>query len=191
MPYDPYDTNASRDIPINTPTPVGGQVVLVPYDDAWPTIFESEAAHVRAALGDKALMVEHIGSTAVPGLEAKPCVDILVAVENSADEAAYVPDLDAAGFVLRGRHPEWHEHRVFKSKRINVNLHVWSEDSSEIARHLDFRDWLRENEDDRNLYAEGKRRAAAGNHETIDDYNDAKNDVIQQIQNRMRQSTNS
>ncbi len=84
------------------------------YDPAWPCLFEREAQRIRGALGERALMVEHVGSTSVPGLAAKPIIDILLVVADSADEASYVPDLEAVGYVLRIREPEWHQHRVFK-----------------------------------------------------------------------------
>ena len=185
-PFDPYDTNADRSIPINTPTPLDGQVVLVEYAPNWPAMFAQEAAHVRTALGDRVLVLEHIGSTAVPGLIAKPCIDIALGVADSADEAAYAPDLDAAGFVLRMRHPEWNEHRVFKSERINVNLHVWSADSPEIARHLEFRDWLRAHPEDRDAYAAAKRNLATSGFRTMSEYADAKNEIVAQITKKIR-----
>ncbi len=183
--FNPFDTNADPTTPINTPTPIDGQVVLVEYDDNWPAVYESEAAHIRTALGDKALVLEHIGSTSVPGLIAKPCIDILLGVADSADEDAYVPALEAHGFVLRRREPDWHEHRAFKSVRTNVNLHVWSAESTEVNRHLAFRDWLRTHEDDRQLYADTKRALAAQHFETMSDYADAKDDVVRQIQARI------
>lgn len=183
--YDPFAPNADRSIPVNTPTPLDGPVVLLPYDSNWTEMYESEAAVIREALGEKALMVEHIGSTAVPGLVAKPCIDILLALENSADEDAYLPALDAAGFVLRMRHPDWNEHRVFKSERINVNLHVWSAGSSEIERHIAFRDWLREHPEDRDLYAAAKQQIASGHLQTMTEYADAKNEVVTAIQSRI------
>ena len=184
--FDPFAPNADRTVPVNTPTPVDGQVVLVAYDPTWIQMYEAEAAIIRRALGAKALLVEHIGSTAVPGLIAKPCIDILLAVADSADEAAYVPQLDAAGFVLRMRHPEWNEHRVFKSERINVNLHVWSMGSAEIERHLAFRDWLRTHPDDRDAYADAKRRIAAGHIGTMSDYAEMKTGIVAQITTRMQ-----
>ncbi|MCA9834269.1 MAG: GrpB family protein [Thermomicrobiales bacterium] len=183
--FDPFSTNADRSTPINTPTPIHGQIVLVEYDPVWPEMYEAEAAHVRAALGEKAIVLEHIGSTSVPGLIAKPCIDMLLGVTDSADEDAYVPALEQHGFVLRLRHPEWNEHRAFKSERINVNLHVWSADSPEVARHINFRDWLRTHDDDRQLYAETKRVLAAQDFETMSDYANAKDDVVRQIQARI------
>lgn len=186
--FDPFAPNADRSIPVNTPTPLDGPVVLLTYDPQWAAMFASEAAIIREALGERALVLEHIGSTAVPGLSAKPCIDILLAVEVSADEDAYLPALDAAGFVLRMRHPDWHEHRVFKSERINVNLHVWSNGSSEIERHITFRDWLREHPEDRDLYAAAKQRIASGHLQTMTEYADAKNEVVKAIQSHIDQA---
>ncbi len=187
--FDPFSPNADRTVPVNTPTPVDGEVVLIEYDPRWEQMYAAEAAIVKQALGEKALLVEHIGSTAVPGLVAKPCIDILLAVADSADEDAYLPELDAAGFVLRMRHPDWNEHRVFKSERINVNLHVWSIGSTEIERHLAFRDWLRAHPDDRDAYGDTKRQIAAGHIGTMSDYADMKNEIVAQITARMRADT--
>jgi GrpB-like predicted nucleotidyltransferase (UPF0157 family) len=184
-PFDPHHPNADPTIPVNTPTAVNGQIVLVDYDPAWPAKFQCEADRIRAALGDRALRVEHMGSTAVPGLPAKPCIDILLVVQDSADELSYVTDLEAAGYVLRIRQPEWNEHRVFKGSEINLNLHVWSEGSPEIDRHLAFRDWLRTHEVDRGLYAATKRELAARHWTLVQDYAEAKNEVVTEIQNRM------
>src|SRR6478672_7065640 len=113
---------ASWHHPVNTPTPVNGEVTLAEYDPAWPGMYDREEARIRGALGARALLVEHIGSTAVPGLAAKPIIDILLAVADVSDEDAYLPDLEAAGYVLRIREPDptsdifndEEPHRVFK-----------------------------------------------------------------------------
>jgi GrpB-like predicted nucleotidyltransferase (UPF0157 family) len=186
--WNPHDPNADPAIPVNTPTAVNGQVVIVDYDPAWPAMYTREAGRIRAALGDLARRVEHIGSTAVPGLPAKPCIDILLVVKDSAEEPAYVPDLVAAGYVLRIRAPEWDEHRIFKGSEINLNLHVWGEGSSEIDRHLAFRDWLRAQDDDRERYAAAKRELGARHWVHMQDYAEAKNAIVNEIQERM--STN-
>src|SRR3954452_18793164 len=89
-------------------------VTLVPYDVAWPALFAREAERIRGALADRALLVEHAGSTAVPGLTAKPIVDIVLAVADATDEPSYVPALEAAGYTFRIREPDWFEHRMFK-----------------------------------------------------------------------------
>jgi len=107
-------------------------------------------------LGQHALRVEHVGSTSIPGLTAKPIVDIVLVVADSRDEAAYAPALEKAGYKLRIREPEWHEHRMFKGGDDKVNLHVFSTGCPEVDRMLGFRDWLRCNEEDRELYARTK-----------------------------------
>ncbi|MEO8246283.1 MAG: GrpB family protein, partial [Chloroflexota bacterium] len=128
-------------------TPLNGPVELAEYDPRWPELFAHEAARIRDALGDRVLRLEHAGSTSVPGLAAKPRIDIIMEVADSADEPAYVPTLEAAGYTLRIREPEWHEHRVLKGPDTDVNLHVFSRGSPETTRMVAFRDWLRSHPD--------------------------------------------
>ena len=111
--------------------PLAGPIVIVDYDPEWPLRFRREEEKIRAALGDAAMQVEHAGSTSVPGLAAKPIIDIVLVVADSADEDAYVPALERAGYVLRIREPDWFEHRMFRERDTNVNLHVLSR--SQIA----------------------------------------------------------
>ena len=151
------------------------------YDPQWPALYRREEERIRAALGDRALVLEHAGSTSVPGLPAKPLIDIVLEVPDSSDEASYVPDLEAAGYPLRIREPEWFEHRLFKGPDTNVNLHTFSEGSPETQRMLLFRDWLRENEADRELYAAAKRELAAKDWKYVQQYADAKTEVVQEI----------
>jgi GrpB-like predicted nucleotidyltransferase (UPF0157 family) len=166
--------------------PHNATVYLADYDARWPQLFEREARRIRAALGDRVLLLEHVGSTSVPGLAAKPKIDLLLAVENSADEAAYVPDMEAAGYVLHIREPQWHEHRLFKGPDTDINLHVFSYESgrSEIERMLLFRDWLRTNEADRQLYERTKRELAAREWKYVQNYADAKSEVVEEIMRR-------
>jgi GrpB-like predicted nucleotidyltransferase (UPF0157 family) len=164
--------------------PISGPIELVDYDPAWPGLFEREADRIRAALGDRARVLQHTGSTSVPGLVAKPIVDITLAVPNSADEDAYVPSLEAAGYVLRIREPDWYEHRVFKGPDTNVNLHVFSEGCPEIDRMLRFRDWIRSNQADRELYERMKRELAGKEWKYVQDYADAKTAVVREILTR-------
>jgi GrpB-like predicted nucleotidyltransferase (UPF0157 family) len=125
--------------------------------------------------------IEHIGSTSVPGLSAKPIIDIVLVVDSSADEATYVPALEAGGYVLRIREPNWHEHRLFKGPDTNINLHVHTSGCPEIDRMLLFRDWLRGNEADRTLYERTKRALAARDWTYTQDYADAKTAVVEAI----------
>lgn len=117
----------------------GRPIELAAYDPAWPDVFEREEARIAAALGGRALGIEHVGSTAVPGIDAKPIIDILLVVADSSDEATYAPRLMDAGYVLRVREPEWHEHRMFEGHEPSVHVHVFSERTPEIQRMLAFR----------------------------------------------------
>ena len=156
-------------------------VVLADYDPAWPQLFEREAQRIRGALGERALEIEHVGSTAVPGLAAKAIIDINLVVEDSANEAAYVPDLEAAGYILRLREPEWFEHRLFKGPDTNINLHVFSRGCEEVDKMRAFRDHLRTNETDRALYERTKRELAGQEWKYVQNYADAKTAVVQEI----------
>jgi GrpB-like predicted nucleotidyltransferase (UPF0157 family) len=160
---------------------VDGPILLADYDPAWPVLYEREADRIRDTLADRVRLLEHVGSTSVPGLPAKPIVDILLAVPDSADEATYVPPMEAAGYVLRIREPDWHEHRVFKGPDTDINLHTFTIGSSEIERMLAFRDWLRTHDDDRDLYLRTKRELAARHWVYVQDYADAKGEVVEAI----------
>jgi GrpB-like predicted nucleotidyltransferase (UPF0157 family) len=170
-----------RQVTIGEPERLDGPIPLVAYDPAWPANFAREAERIRGALGDRVMQIEHVGSTSVPGLDAKPVVDILLVVADSSDEVSYIPALEAAGYVLRIREPEWHEHRLFKGPTIALNLHVFSVGSSEIERMLLFRDWLRENAADRELYLQTKRDLARQNWGYVQNYADAKSAVVETI----------
>jgi GrpB-like predicted nucleotidyltransferase (UPF0157 family) len=170
-----------REIVVGDMQPMTNPVVLVEYDPEWPRLFEREAERIRGALGDAALAIEHTGSTSVPGLAAKPVIDITLVVEDTTDEASYVPALEAAGYVLRIREPDWYEHRLFKGPDTNVNLHVFSRGCEEIERMTRFRDHLRANDDDRELYLRTKRDLAARDWKFVQNYADAKSAVVQEI----------
>jgi len=167
-----------------TPGPIG----VVPYDAGWPGAYERVAAHVRAALGDRVLDLEHVGSTSVPGRAAKPVVDVDPTVADPADEDAYVPVLEAAGFRLVIRERGWHQHRCLTGDDPRTNLHVWGPDCPEVVRHRLFRDWLREHPDDLALYRDTKLAAAAAataSGEHVMSYNKRKEPVIRDIYDRL------
>lgn len=151
---------------------------------SWPARFAEIESLVRAAVGATALGVEHVGSTAVPGLAAKPIIDVDLTVPDPADEAAYVPQLEEAGFALIVREPWWHEHRCLRLADPRCNLHVFGTDSPELVRHRILRDWLRDHPDERDLYARTKRDAAAAANqagEHVMQYNARKQDVVRAI----------
>ena len=92
-------------------------IEIFDYDPLWPVKFREQANRIAKALGDAALQIEHIGSTSVPGLAAKPIIDVLLVVNEAGDEAAYLPALEAAGYVLRVREPDFYEHRACSGPR--------------------------------------------------------------------------
>ncbi|KAK6833849.1 hypothetical protein PG987_008543 [Apiospora arundinis] len=158
---------------------------IVEPSPAWAPTFAVLEQQIRNMLGDRALAVEHVGSTSVPSLPAKDVIDIDLVVADPADEAAYV------GFVFyfRNLSPQSHQHRFFgrDGPPAWANLHVYGPDCPEVARHCTFRDWLRDNEQDRELYARTKREAMEASRsagETMREYNGRKESVIMQILDR-------
>ena len=165
---------------------MAGSIQIVDYNPDWSQLFEREAERIQAALGNRILLLEHVGSTSVPGLAAKPIIDLLLVVDDSADELSYIPDLEAAGYVLRVREPDWYEHRMFKGPDTDINLHVFSLGCPEIDRVLLFRNWLRSNASDRQLYECTKRELARLDWKYTQNYADAKTAVIEDILMRAR-----
>jgi GrpB-like predicted nucleotidyltransferase (UPF0157 family) len=182
----PTDREPMSDAEIKA-TSVGGErlhnasITLVDYDPEWPALFAREEARIRDVLGDRVVRLEHTGSTSVPGLAAKPIIDMTLVVPDSSDESTYIPDLQAAGYRLVIREPDWYEHRVFKGPDTNVNLHVFSPSSPETERMVAFRDWLRTHDDDRELYERTKRELAAREWKFVQNYADAKTAVVEGI----------
>ena len=165
------------------------KVEVVPYDAAWPRLFAAEEAKIRGALGAAALLIEHVGSTAVPGLAAKPVIDVQLAVRDSTDEAAYRSALERAGYRLIIREPEWFEHRLFKGAAPETNLHVFSAGCPELDRCRLFRDWLRITPQDVALYARTKQELATQTWAHVQDYANAKQGVIAEIMARAEAGT--
>jgi GrpB-like predicted nucleotidyltransferase (UPF0157 family) len=184
VPSGPTPDDELRAARVDGSLPPTEPVVLVAYDPEWPRLYAREEARIREALGATALQVEHAGSTSIPGLAAKPVIDIVLVVPDSADEAAYVPALEAAGYVLRIREPHWFEHRALRGSHPRVNLHVFSAGCPEIDRMLLFRDHLRRDTRDRGLYERTKRELAQRQWKYVQHYADAKSDVVEQILER-------
>ena len=161
---------------------IGGRekrdIEIVEYNPIWPVRFEAERARIERALGERAIHVHHVGSTSVPGLAAKPIIDINVSVVDPDDEFVYLADLGKGGYVLRVREPG---HRMLHTPRRDVHVHVCASRSSWEIRHLLFRDWLRVSEDDCRLYESTKRGLVQREWNDINDYADAKSGVIAEI----------
>jgi GrpB-like predicted nucleotidyltransferase (UPF0157 family) len=175
-----YDEELAR-VTIGEIKPLDGRIEISEYDARWPLLYDLEESRIRAALGNRVVLIEHAGSTSVPGLPAKPVIDILLEVRSSADEEEYATALEAAGYTLRIREPDWFEHRLFKGPDTNVNLHVFSQGCEEVGKMLAFRDRLRESAADRELYAATKRDLAARDWKHVQQYADAKAEVVREI----------
>jgi GrpB-like predicted nucleotidyltransferase (UPF0157 family) len=169
-------------IHVNGPSPPHNATVqLSPYDPAWPTQYDREAAKIRSALDRHALVLEHVGSTSIPGMAAKPIIDIVLGVASSADEDAYVPALTAQGYRLRIREPDWHEHRLMKGADPIVNLHIFTAGSHEIERMVAFRDRCRRHPEELELYLAAKRELARRTWRYVQHYANAKAEVVEAI----------
>jgi GrpB-like predicted nucleotidyltransferase (UPF0157 family) len=169
------------EVAIGGPEPLAGPIEISEYDPEWPRAYAREEARLRSTLGEVALRIEHAGSTAVPGLPAKPILDVVLEVADSAAEAAYVPALEAVGYALRIREPDWFEHRLLRRADPRVNLHVFTAGCIEVERMLAFRDRLRESAADRERYAAAKRELAARDWRYTQQYADAKAPIVLEI----------
>jgi GrpB-like predicted nucleotidyltransferase (UPF0157 family) len=186
-PPDPHDVAAYDELEqrrIGGPRPLTAPIELRDYDPSWPECYAKHATRLREALGARVVRVEHVGSTSVPGLAAKPIIDITLEVPDTTDEPAYVDAVEAAGYILRFREPEWFEHRLFKPDDGAVNLHVFPAGCPETDRMVRFRDRLRTSDADRALYERTKRELAARDWKYMQQYADAKTGVVEAIMTR-------
>jgi len=183
MSAEEYERRLSE-VTVGAPRRLTGPIELAEHDPEWARRYEREEAAIRAALGDRALRVEHVGSTSVPGLVAKPIVDVVLEVADPADEPDYVPALEAAGYELRIREPDWFRHRLLKPADEGVNLHVFGAGCVETERMVRFRERLRASAADRELYAAAKRELAARDWTYMQQYADAKAAVVGEIMAR-------
>ncbi|MGA3217349.1 MAG: GrpB family protein [Acidimicrobiales bacterium] len=176
---DPYPTRLDDDY-LDTVL-IGGreerEVLLVAYDPAWPNLYEEHRGRILNAVGDLARLVEHIESTAVPGLAAKPIIDIMVTVEDPDDESRYLAPLEDAGYVLRVREDG---HRMLRTPKRDVHVHVWQVGSDDERRHLAFRDHLRSHPADREAY-EALKASLSGPWRDVNYYAEAKGPFIEQV----------
>jgi GrpB-like predicted nucleotidyltransferase (UPF0157 family) len=154
------------------------EIVIADYDPDWPRRFALERRRIRRALGTTAVRVEHFGSTAVPGLAAKPIIDVLVTVYNADDDGALAPALESVGYELRVREPG---HRMFRTPGRDVHVHLWADTDPEVERCLGFRDRLRKSQQDRAAYERLKRELAMRDWNDMNEYADAKSDLIAAI----------
>ena len=181
---DPLSDDELAAVTVGPPKHFSGKISIAPYDPEWPKLYGREAERIRAILGDKVLLLEHVGSTSVPGLAAKPIIDIDLQVADTRDEDAYVPQLTDAGYELIVREPDWYEHRLFKGPDTNINLHVFGTQLDELERHLLLRDWMREHPEDRDLYGDAKVELSQREFRNVNEYAAAKTRVVVEILKR-------
>lgn len=187
MPHEPMTEQQIRAATVGELRVHGGPIQLVDYDPSWPDVFARKARRIAATLGEQALKIEHVGSTAVPGLPAKPVIDILLVVVDSAVEETYASPLEALGYVLWIQEPDWYEHRMLLQRGDPaIQVHVFSRGCPEIERMLLFRDRLRSDRADRELYEQRKRELARQEWTYVQNYADAKGDVVEGIIARAR-----
>ncbi|VXB97795.1 GrpB family protein [Nocardioides sp. AX2bis] len=164
---------------------VGGiekrELVLDEYDPAWPQRYAEHETRICTALGVHAVSVEHVGSTSVPGLAAKPILDVLVTVEDITAEEDYLVPLIDAGYLLRVREPG---HRMVRTPELDVHVHVHEVGDAEAQDKVRFRDRLRSSEEDRVLYERTKRRLVAQDWPDMNAYADAKGNVVADVMAR-------
>jgi GrpB-like predicted nucleotidyltransferase (UPF0157 family) len=162
--------------------PVAEPVLIVDYDPVWPVRFAALRRTLKAALGELALAIEHVGSTAVPGVAAKPIIDIDVVIRSGEDFPAVIDRLAGLGYQHRGNlGVEGREAFTEPPRLPRHHLYVCAQDSPELARHLRFRDYLRTHAEDAAAYGAFKREAAARYRDDRERYTEAKTWVVERI----------
>lgn len=169
-------------------TPPLETVEVVAYDISWPETYAEVSNSIENELGSRIQKIDHIGSTAIPGIAAKPVIDIDLTVADPDDEENYLPALENLGFQLIVREPRFHGHRLFHLKKPRVNLHVFGPDCPETVRHLLFRDWLRQSDEDCQRYENAKLKAVKGCSVDIARYHENKQRVVHDIYRKIFQS---
>ena len=159
-------------------------LVLADYDPQWPETYAEHQRRIHAALGPAAVQIEHIGSTSVPGLAAKPVIDVLITVEDITAEEDYLDQLLDVGYELRVREPG---HRLVRTPARDVHVHVLEVGDEAAGDYLRFRDRLRADPEDRDLYERTKRALIEQDWADMNAYAEAKTGVIAEIKERARQ----
>lgn len=158
-------------------------LVLADPDPRWTAEYAVHQQRIRTALGAVAVQVEHIGSTAVPGLAAKPIVDVLVTVDDVTAEEDYLDPLLDAGYELRVREPG---HRLVRTPARDVHVHVLAVGDPAADDYLLLRDRLRADAGDRDLYERTKRALLEREWADMNAYAEAKTEVVEAIKARAR-----
>lgn len=164
------------------------KVELVAHDPGWASKAAAEAHRLRGVIGDNLIVVRHIGSTAIPGIMAKPIIDLMPLVRSLAALDRQAEAIKALGYEWRGEFGlAGRRYFTFDdpaSGQRHFNVHAYQHDHSDMRRHLAFRDYLRAHPDEAKAYEAQKQRAAALHPDDVLAYNDAKSDWIKQCEQR-------
>jgi GrpB-like predicted nucleotidyltransferase (UPF0157 family) len=161
-----------------------GRVEVIPHDPRWRDAFEAEAKQVAAALGENVVAVHHIGSTAIPGIYAKPVVDLLVEVREITEVDGRDSAMESLGYEVLGEYGIPGRRYFRKDNREGIrthHVHAFGAGSAEAARHLAFRDYMIAHPADAQTYSELKRRLAEEHPQSFDGYMDGKDGFIKEI----------
>lgn len=175
-----FEDGDPEENPWITGKPTREDIQVEAYNPQWAETFSPCKAEIERVLSHTALHIEHVGSTAVPELAAKPVIDIDLIVADPEDEDSYIPVLEALGYQLRIRERSWYQHRMLRLEQPRVNLHVFGPSCPEHIRHILFRDWLRDHPADRQRYSQAKLLAKDGVTNATD-YNARKKNVVRDI----------
>ena len=170
-------------------------IEVVPYDPRWPELYELEKASLLPAFGDSLCCIEHIGSTAVPGLAAKPVIDILAGVRSLLEAPIFIPALLALGYEYIQKHEAVFPERRYLHKIVNGrhthHLHIVEPESDFFKVQILFRDYLRTHPQDATRYADLKYHLAQKYRNDREAYTDGKSQLIQEILRAARQQLQS
>ncbi|MEX6315785.1 GrpB family protein [Providencia manganoxydans] len=179
-----FEEGDSSENPWVEGAPQKEKIEVVEYNPEWPSLFIKQKSRIQNALGSVVISINHVGSTAVPGLPAKPVIDIDLIVAHPENEQLYVPLLEELGYQLTIREPSWYQHRMLRLEQPRVNLHIFALDCPEHIRHILFRDWLVSHPEDKELYQNVKKEALISV-DNVQSYNQNKQVVIRDIYNRI------
>jgi GrpB-like predicted nucleotidyltransferase (UPF0157 family) len=161
-------------------------VVLVPHDPRWARAFEEARAAIMVACGECVLDVLHVGSTAIPGIAAKPVIDMMALLRRHEDGFACVPAMAASGFEFRGEAGLGGRHFFRKGHPRTQHVHMYQSDHPEVGRHVRFRDYLRQHPDEASAYEALKRALATRFGSDRRAYSDAKSEFCARIEQLAR-----
>lgn len=165
-------------------------VEVVPHDPRWRQAFQAEAKRVAAALGENAVAIHHVGSTAIPGIYAKPVIDLLVEVRDVTEADGRSPAMESLGYQVMGEFgiPGRRYFRKDDQEGTRTHhIHAFQAGSGEVERHLAFRDYLIAHPEDAQRYSELKRKLASEHPQSMDAYMDGKDGFIKEMERRAAQ----